>query len=163
MNKNILQYGWLDCLFIPCNWFPTYAKIVSTNLPCLERFGSQKDLRFSCLAAQQDKMIITFELYTHIIYIHVDHISIKPTTYLNIDAKNLAHSNSNSEILRLLIDIALGIVCGLAGGFWVKCHGYTAGRLKRWRLRESEPEAPTGPTGPRRVAGWSPTMWGPQT
>ena len=103
--------------------------------------------------------------YIHIlyIYIHVDHISIKPTTYLNIDAKNLAHSNSNSEILRLLIDIALGIVCGLAGGFWVKCHGYTAGRLKRWRLRESEPEAPTGPTGPRRVAGWSPTMWGPQT
>lgn len=48
--------------------------------------------------------------------------------------------DTDFPILRLLIDIALGIVCGLAGGFWVKCQGYTAGRLKRWRLRESEPE-----------------------
>ena len=48
------------------------------------------------------------------------------------------------QILRLSIDIALGALCGLAGGCWVKCHGYTAARLKRWRLRESQPEATRG-------------------
>lgn len=48
--------------------------------------------------------------------------------------------DTDYPILRLLVDIALGILCGLAGGFWVKCHGKTAGILKRWRLREAQPE-----------------------
>ena len=52
--------------------------------------------------------------------------------------------SSCPQILRLSIDIALGALCGLAGGCWVKCHGYTAARLKRWRLRESQPEATRG-------------------
>ena len=50
-------------------------------------------------------------------------------------------SRYTAKILRLVIDIALGILCGFAGGAWVRCHGYTAGVLKRWRLRESQPEA----------------------
>eukprot|EP00434_Breviolum_minutum_P030250 symbB.v1.2.026756.t1/scaffold2700.1/size72752/1 len=47
--------------------------------------------------------------------------------------------DTDYPIMRLSIDIVLGILCGLAGGTWVRCHSYTAGVLKRWRLREVPP------------------------
>ncbi|CAK9020545.1 Chloride channel protein 1 (ClC-1) (Chloride channel protein [Durusdinium trenchii] len=53
-------------------------------------------------------------------------------------------SDTDYPILRLAIDIALGILCGLGGGIWVRCHAYTAGVLKRWRLRESQPTTAVG-------------------
>lgn len=37
------------------------------------------------------------------------------------------------------MDLSEGVLCGLGGGAWVRCHSYTAGVLKRWRLREGQP------------------------
>ncbi|CAL1138086.1 unnamed protein product [Cladocopium goreaui] len=45
--------------------------------------------------------------------------------------------DTDYPVMRLAIDIVLGVLCGLAGGTWVRCHSYTAGVLKRWRLREA--------------------------
>eukprot|EP00435_Cladocopium_sp_Y103_P069750 s562_g33.t2 len=45
--------------------------------------------------------------------------------------------DTDYPVMRLAIDILLGVLCGLAGGTWVRCHSYTAGVLKRWRLREA--------------------------
>jgi len=42
-------------------------------------------------------------------------------------------------ICRLFVDVVLGVICGVAGGVWVRSHAYTAGVLKRWRLREAAP------------------------
>lgn len=50
--------------------------------------------------------------------------------------------DSDYPVLRLLLDIALGAICGLMGAVWVKTHAYFAGVLKRWRLREPDHFAP---------------------
>eukprot|EP00930_Biecheleria_cincta_P021327 TRINITY_DN15838_c0_g1_i2.p1 TRINITY_DN15838_c0_g1~~TRINITY_DN15838_c0_g1_i2.p1 ORF type:complete len:761 (+),score=102.57 TRINITY_DN15838_c0_g1_i2:38-2320(+) len=47
-------------------------------------------------------------------------------------------ANSDYPVLRLLLDVALGAVCGAMGGIWVRMHAYIAGVLKRWRLREPD-------------------------
>lgn len=44
--------------------------------------------------------------------------------------------------LRCLLDICLGVLCGLLGGFWVRMHSFVAGVLKRWRLRGAPPAPP---------------------
>lgn len=35
----------------------------------------------------------------------------------------------------ILVDIAIGIICGLAGGAWIRLHAKVVGAMKRWRLR----------------------------
>eukprot|EP00930_Biecheleria_cincta_P021328 TRINITY_DN15838_c0_g2_i1.p1 TRINITY_DN15838_c0_g2~~TRINITY_DN15838_c0_g2_i1.p1 ORF type:complete len:727 (+),score=133.56 TRINITY_DN15838_c0_g2_i1:185-2365(+) len=50
--------------------------------------------------------------------------------------------DSDYPVLRLLLDIAIGAACGFMGAVWVRTHAYTAGVLKRWRLREPDHFAP---------------------
>ncbi|CAE7243036.1 unnamed protein product [Symbiodinium sp. CCMP2592] len=77
-------------------------------------------------------------------------------------------SDTDFPLLRLAVDIVLGLLCGLAGGIWVRCHSYVvrrpskkfafsaaqqifkseAGVLKRWRLREGEPLKASGQEQP---------------
>lgn len=57
-------------------------------------------------------------------------------------------SDTDFPLLRLAVDIVLGLLCGLAGGIWVRCHSYVAGVLKRWRLREGEPLKASGQEEP---------------
>ena len=51
-------------------------------------------------------------------------------------------ADSDYPVLRLLMDVAIGAVCGFMGAVWVRTHAYTAGVLKRWRLREPDHFAP---------------------
>ncbi|CAJ1454519.1 unnamed protein product [Effrenium voratum] len=44
----------------------------------------------------------------------------------------------------MAMEVLAGILCGLAGGVWVRSHAWTAGVFKRWRLRESAPAPSSG-------------------
>ncbi|CAJ1436063.1 unnamed protein product [Effrenium voratum] len=51
-----------------------------------------------------------------------------------ISSNVLPHEGAGEyPILRLLLDVVLGALCGLAAGAWVSCHSYVSGCFKRWR------------------------------
>ncbi|CAE8647182.1 unnamed protein product, partial [Polarella glacialis] len=68
-------------------------------------------------------------------------------------------SASQWPFLRLLIDILLGSLCGLLGGLWVRSHTYTAGVLKRWRLRDPALLAAAGPALNAGLLGENKQSW----
>jgi len=38
----------------------------------------------------------------------------------------------------IVLDIVIGIICGLLGGLWIRTHKYVVGAFKRWRLKTSQ-------------------------
>ncbi|CAJ1412268.1 unnamed protein product [Effrenium voratum] len=65
--------------------------------------------------------------------------SLMPLMSTNLQEGEAWKSGVDTEfpICRLFVDVVLGVICGVAGGVWVRSHAYTAGVLKRWRLREA--------------------------
>mmetsp|Transcript_43617 Transcript_43617/g.79492 ORF Transcript_43617/g.79492 Transcript_43617/m.79492 type:complete len:813 (+) Transcript_43617:76-2514(+) len=53
-------------------------------------------------------------------------------------------------MFRLLLDVILGAICGILGGFWVKMHSYVMGTMKRWRT-SAAPTRPELHKQPRRI------------
>jgi len=45
-------------------------------------------------------------------------------------------------VASLVINILLGVVCGLLGGAWIKIHAKVVGSLKRWRLAQTAASTP---------------------
>lgn len=57
-------------------------------------------------------------------------------------------------VLQLLLDMALGGLCGLCGGLWVRQHAFCASKLRGFRSHQHRPRLKTeAPSASEQAAG----------
>jgi len=54
---------------------------------------------------------------------------------MSTDVRPLEGAQSEYPSVMILVDVAIGVICGLLGGLWIRLHAKVVGAFKRWRLK----------------------------